>query len=67
MTSPALKPYRVFVHEWIVWDGVVEATSEEEAERIAQDLWDTDGYEAFHLFNNGNDGVTVGDAAEGGG
>ncbi len=65
MTSPALKPYRVFVHEWIVWDGVVEAASEEEAERIAQDLWDTEGCEAFSHFNNGNDGVSV-DDGEGG-
>jgi hypothetical protein len=66
MTSPTLKHYRVFVHEWIVWDAVVEAASEEDAERAAQDLWDTDGYEAFSVFNNGNDGATVGDTVEGG-
>ena len=61
MTSPILKTYRVFVHEWIVWDGSVEAASEEEAERIAQDLWDTHGADAFQHFNAGNDGVTIGD------
>lgn len=65
MTSPTLKTYRVFVHEWIVWDGSVEAASEEEAERVAQDLWDTEGEAAFSCFNSGTDGVTV-DDGEGG-
>lgn len=64
MTAPALKRYRVFLHEWIVWDTVIEATSEADAERRAQDLWDTDGHEAFSHFNNGNDGATVGDPVE---
>lgn len=67
MTSPALKCYRVFVREWIVWDCVVEAASAKDAECIAQELWDTDGHEAFYLFNHGSDGATVGETVDGGG
>lgn len=59
MTSPALKRYRVFMHEWILWDAFVEAASEEEAQSMAQAMWDADGQDAFCLFNNGNDGATA--------
>ena len=59
MSAPPLKTFRVFLHEWTVWDTEVEAASAEEAEATALDRWETHGAEAFNHFNDGHDGATA--------
>jgi hypothetical protein len=56
---PLLKTFRIFVHEWTVWSMTIDAYSEQHAEKIGRDLWDTHGHGPFHCFNSGDDGVTA--------
>jgi len=58
MTST--KTYRVTVIEWLSHQAFIEATSAEEAEAKACDLWaDNAEHEAFSFEDSGIDGVTA--------
>jgi DpnD/PcfM-like protein len=58
MTST--KTYRVVVVEWLSHKAVIEATSAEEAESQARELWANDAeHDAFNFEDSGIDGVTA--------
>jgi hypothetical protein len=58
MTST--KTYRVVVVEWLSHKAVIEATSAEEAEAQARELWANNAeHDAFSFEDSGIDGVTA--------
>jgi hypothetical protein len=53
----------VTVIEWLSHDAVIEATSPEEAEAKARELWENNAEHGIFVFrDSGIDGVTVDDA-----
>jgi len=60
MSALPSRRYRVVVLEWLSHVAVIEATSAEEAEAKARELWSSnDETQAFSFNDSGIDGVQV--------
>ena len=52
-----LKSYRIYAHEEATWETTIEATSKEEAERLAYDEISSTGFDDWEVGHHGNTGI----------